>query len=85
MLVRTLLEDGRPVPFGARVMDPTGNVVGIVGQGGQVFIRSETRADAVLRVEWGEHGSCALDAAISANADPAENLEIVKATCRSYQ
>ncbi|MEB6622477.1 fimbria/pilus outer membrane usher protein [Enterobacter roggenkampii] len=44
---------GQPVPFGADVMDSKGNVVGSVGQGGQIYARVASDKDQLL-VKWGE-------------------------------
>ncbi|WMT17300.1 fimbria/pilus outer membrane usher protein [Serratia fonticola] len=44
---------GEPVPFGADIFDSTGNNVGSVGQGGQLYARvAEDKGR--LRVKWGE-------------------------------
>ncbi|MBP0998932.1 fimbrial biogenesis outer membrane usher protein [Serratia fonticola] len=46
---------GEPVPFGADIFDSTGNNVGSVGQGGQLYARvAEDKGQ--LRVKWGEGG-----------------------------
>lgn len=53
---------GEALPFGAQVFDETGNEVGVVGQGGQVQIRSQARRGR-LRISWGgaEHQTCWVD------------------------
>lgn len=44
---------GKPIPFGADVIDSKGNSLGSVGQGGQLYAR--VREDkGQLRVKWGE-------------------------------
>lgn len=46
---------GEPVPFGADIFDSTGNNVGSVGQGGQLYARvAENKGQ--LRVKWGNGG-----------------------------
>ncbi|MFN3066642.1 fimbria/pilus outer membrane usher protein [Serratia sp. J2] len=46
---------GEPVPFGADIFDSTGNNVGSVGQGGQLYARvAEDKGQ--LRVKWGQGG-----------------------------
>ncbi|CQJ51423.1 P pilus assembly protein%2C porin PapC [Yersinia intermedia] len=53
ILVNATQSDGEPVPFGAQVLDTKGQVVGSVGQGGQIYARvSEERGR--LQVSWGE-------------------------------
>lgn len=44
--------DGQPVPFGASVYDNRGNVVGAVGQGGQIYARV-TDERGQLKIQWG--------------------------------
>jgi outer membrane usher protein len=65
-LVLTLLQaDGRPLPFGAQVMDQQGNPLAVVGQGGQALVATHAQAQT-LNVHWqaGEEQSC------SVNVDP---------------
>lgn len=44
---------GQPLPFGAQVSDEQGNLLGIVGQGGQILLSTGTQAQT-LGVSWGE-------------------------------
>ena len=53
VLVTASLADGQPVPFGAEVVDRSGRSVGIVGQGGRVFLRSDDDAGP-WTVRWSE-------------------------------
>ncbi len=57
-------EQGSPLPFGAQVRDAQGNVLGIVGQGGQTLL-SVADEPQTLEVRWGEqseqHCRLALD------------------------
>ncbi|HEY4292965.1 MAG TPA: fimbria/pilus outer membrane usher protein [Luteibacter sp.] len=41
VLVTGRLSDGRPLPFGAEVLDIEDRSVGLVGQGGRIFLRTE--------------------------------------------
>ena len=61
VLVTASLADGQPVPFGAEVVDRSGRSVGIVGQGGRVFLRSDDDAGP-WTVRWSEGATtrCAL-------------------------
>ncbi|WP_434672601.1 fimbria/pilus outer membrane usher protein [Pseudomonas sp. R1-15] len=45
--------EGRPLPFGARLESAEGEVVGIVGQGGQALLSTHAQPQ-VLSVAWGE-------------------------------
>ena len=41
------------VPLGAEVVDEQGNIIGMVGQSGQLYVRAENRQGR-LKVQWGE-------------------------------
>ncbi|MEX5987827.1 FimD/PapC C-terminal domain-containing protein [Providencia hangzhouensis] len=43
----------KPLPFGANVTDINGESIGIVGQGGTVFINSETANVAIIKWDNG--------------------------------
>ncbi|NID15881.1 fimbria/pilus outer membrane usher protein [Luteibacter yeojuensis] len=51
VLVAGRLADGRPLPFGAEVLDSQDRSVGLVGQGGRIFLRTE-RTDGQWTVRW---------------------------------
>lgn len=53
MLMRLLREGGDPLPMGADVLDQRGEVVGMVGQGSQAYLRSDQLRGKLL-VRWGE-------------------------------
>ncbi|BDU18325.1 fimbria/pilus outer membrane usher protein [Lysobacter auxotrophicus] len=53
ILLHAWLDDGEPVPFGAQVEELDGTEVGLVGQGGQVFVRRAVDRDGPMRVKWG--------------------------------
>jgi outer membrane usher protein len=60
-LVTARLADGRPVPFGADVLDSASRSVGLVGQGGRIFLRAEDPAGRwTLRWTDGAGGRCTL-------------------------
>ena len=69
LLIRTHLDNGKQVPLGADVLDAQDRVIGMVGQGGQAYVRSETR-EGRLTLRWGEGPSerCVLDYAVNAQA-----------------
>lgn len=60
-LVTARFADGRPVPFGAEVLDSASRSVGLVGQGGRIFLRSEDTAGRwTLRWAGDAAGQCTL-------------------------
>jgi outer membrane usher protein len=61
VLIQARLPDGSALPFGARVLDAQGHDVGIVGQGGQLFVRYQDDSRDQLRVSWGRDQQCTLD------------------------
>jgi outer membrane usher protein len=62
VVINARREDGAPIPFGAQVLDDVGNAVGVVAQGGRLFLRGIEEAGR-LRVQWGDEDSerCMLD------------------------
>lgn len=56
LLIKAHRPDGRPLPFGATVVDAAGTAVGVVGQGSKIFTRG-AGAGARLTVSWAG-GSC---------------------------
>lgn len=62
---------GKSLPLGASVKDEQGQLVGLVGQGGRLYVRSEHDSGR-LRVEWGTQASqrCVLDYHVA--ADPGQ-------------
>lgn len=75
---------GQSLPLGAAVKDDDGQLVGLVGQGGRLYVRTE-RDSGLLRVEWGSHASqrCLLQYQVAA-ATGQEQLGItsVETVCR---
>jgi outer membrane usher protein len=58
-----LMHDGRPLPFGARVLDVAGNEIGVVAQGSRIIAQRIEGNQGILTVRWGEQAqeSCAID------------------------
>jgi outer membrane usher protein len=56
VLIHATRPDGKPLPFGAEVLDVHGQSVGAVGQGGQLFVRGAEEG-GVLQVRWGGDAS----------------------------
>jgi outer membrane usher protein len=71
LLIHATRPDGQPLPFGASVLDDSGQPVGVVGQGSKIFARGEL-AGKRLTVNWGdgEGGGCRID--IPASLDGVE-------------
>ncbi|MDR7135012.1 outer membrane usher protein [Lysobacter niastensis] len=85
VLLQARLQDGSVVPFGAQVLDAQGNDVGIVGQGGQVFVRYPDENRGQLKVNWGGgqgNQQCTLDYQPSADAKGTNDVAVVKSVCR---
>ena len=76
--------DGQLLPFGAQARDAQGQPVGMVGQAGRLYVRSEQDAGH-LQLVWGEGAtqSCGIDYQLPA-VDEAEPMGFVKveAICR---
>jgi outer membrane usher protein len=53
LLVETRLSDGRPVPFGANVLDEKGDNIGVAGQASRLYVR-DMQSSGVITVQWGE-------------------------------
>ncbi len=53
LLIKSHLPDGEVLPLGADVLDDSGNIVGMTGQGGQIYVRSE-KTSGRFTVRWGD-------------------------------
>ncbi|MFU0886400.1 fimbria/pilus outer membrane usher protein [Kluyvera sichuanensis] len=53
LLIQSRFSDGQPVPLGADVFTEEGENVGMVGQGGQIYVRAE-KTEGILVVQWGD-------------------------------
>ncbi|MBC2666810.1 fimbrial biogenesis outer membrane usher protein [Novosphingobium flavum] len=83
LVFRVTLPDGSDAPFGAAVLDSAGHDVGVVGQGGQVFLRSEALSGR-LTVRWNEgaDGSCRFAYAFDAAAPAGPIIRNADQVCR---
>ncbi|EHH6606148.1 fimbrial biogenesis outer membrane usher protein [Escherichia coli] len=70
---------GQPIPFGADVIDESGNYMATAGQAGQIFTRLEPGRH-VLKLKAGSQGSCSLPVEIPETVSPS-NLLRFKVTC----
>jgi len=71
LLIRAIQRDGVPVPFGAEVLDETGAAVGMVGQGGHIYVRTANQAGH-LTVRW---GTSAADQCVASYQIPARAVQ----------
>lgn len=53
LLIQSRFNDGQPIPLGADVVDEDGEIIGMVGQGGQVYVRTEKMKGKFV-VRWGD-------------------------------
>lgn len=82
MLIHARLDDGEPVPFGAQVEDADGTQIGLVGQGGQAFVRGQGLQAGPLRVTWGEPDRvCLIDVASGTSRTTPARMTVVDAVC----
>lgn len=72
VLVRGLLANGKPVPFGADVLDQQLTLVSMVGQGGQILLRG-LPDNGSLQVKWGDKPGerCTLNYSVNPQAKEA--------------
>lgn len=81
VLLRAMLPDGTPLPFGAQVFDLDGDELSGVGQGGQIYVRN-LDPSGELRVRWGDdvRQSCRLPYVLPPQVD--QELSRLAVTCR---
>lgn len=84
LLIQVRNADGTTLPFGAQVKDAQGQPVGMVGQGGRLYVRSEQDAGR-LSVEWGAAPDqrCTVDyQAPAATSAEQTGFTLMEAACR---
>ncbi|HAH8876734.1 TPA: fimbrial biogenesis outer membrane usher protein [Escherichia coli] len=83
LLIKSRMADGSELPMGADVLDENNTVVGIAGQGGQIYLRTE-QTKGHLSVRWGEgaNDSCQLPFDISGK-DSNSPIIRLNETCQS--
>lgn len=59
LLARGLLPDGEPLPFGTSLQDEQGQALGVIGQGGLIYLRLDGEP-STLRANWAPGKSCSL-------------------------
>ncbi|WP_414491801.1 fimbria/pilus outer membrane usher protein [Stenotrophomonas maltophilia] len=84
VMIDALLDDGRPVPFGADVLDADGQTVGVSGQGSRLVVTG-LKQSGQLSVRWGEGAGevCHLDVVLpEKRAASVTAYEHLSGTCR---
>jgi len=56
VLIQSKFADGNNVPLGADVLNANAEIIGMVGQGGQVYLRTSEKTGK-LQVKWGDRPS----------------------------
>jgi outer membrane usher protein len=85
LMIETTLPDGRPVPFGADVLDAVGNNVGVAGQASRLFV-SDMQASGTLTVRWGAGATdaCRIQVTLPPAAKGRQvERETIHATCEA--
>ena len=59
IIARVRRDDGKPVPFGAEIVDEKAQVVGVVGQAGRALVRG-AKDQGQLTVQWSTDGEPAM-------------------------
>lgn len=83
LIIQTRLPDGRPVPFGADVLDTAGNSVGVAGQASRLHLNGLEQSGTVT-VRWGsdEAEQCRIDVTLSPrDARQKTEFEQIEAAC----
>lgn len=84
LLMRVRDGHGQAMPFGAQVVDAAGQPVGMVSQGGRIYLRSEHDAGR-LQVRWGANDDqhCGVDYQVPAEASAGQaGVVSMEAICR---
>jgi outer membrane usher protein len=84
VMIRATQPNGDVLPFGADVLDADGNTVGMVGQGGQLFVRgAEDGGDLLVRWGEGEAKQCKVSYQLRERGkDESAALQTIDAVCR---
>ncbi|EJN02064.1 P pilus assembly protein, porin PapC [Herbaspirillum sp. YR522] len=85
VLINAHRANGEAVPFSADVLDEDGNVLGMVGQGGMVFVRTANDSGQ-LTLRWGSqrNAQCRIRYALAPRAkDRTTDFDQIDATCEA--
>ncbi|HEO9034345.1 TPA: fimbrial biogenesis outer membrane usher protein [Serratia marcescens] len=82
LIIHALGPDGNALPFGAEVLDTRNQVVGIVGQGSRIYLRTEAKK-GLLQIKWGTQPTQQCSVSYSAKAQSNNpDYEIIEASCK---
>ncbi|ORM88501.1 hypothetical protein HA44_00530 [Mixta gaviniae] len=83
VLIRAQLPDGEALPFGASVKTDDGRDVGVVAQGGQMYVRLDEMTQR-LQVSWGADGRyiCSFDVNLPSRKGRQQQFQRLTTTCR---
>lgn len=81
LVLTTLLPNGQPLPFGAQLADASGEVLGMVGQAGQVILTTSLEAQQ-LTAHWGDDAAAQCSVHLAPSAMPeAQGYRLQTLTC----
>lgn len=82
VMIDSSLPDGRPIPFGADVLDEQGANVGVVGQASRLVVNGLAQS-GVLVVRWGDQpgDSCRIDVVLPPSKKPSSDYERMSLPC----
>ena len=84
LLIHARLDNGEPLPFGAQVQELDGTELGVVGQGGQLFVRRSGDRAGPMRVTWGNADNvCLIDPTTATPRSTRARVNEVDAVCSS--
>lgn len=81
LIIHALAPGGEALPFSAEVVDSHNQVVGVVGQGSRIYLRTETLTGR-LSVKWGAQLTQRCVVNYSAKAQNSTDYEIIEASCK---
>jgi len=84
LLISVVGSTGKALPVGSPVRDEQGQLVGMVGQGGRLYVRTEKERGR-LQVQWGAGPSqqCALDYVVNPAMDAGQlGMTMLESLCR---
>lgn len=81
LIIHALGPNNTALPFGAEVLDTRNQVIGIVGQGSRIYLRTEA-LQGLLLVKWGTQPTqqCAVN--YQAKTQNSTDYEIIEASCK---
>ncbi|TCM66602.1 outer membrane usher protein [Acinetobacter calcoaceticus] len=83
LLIKAKQANGEGLPFAAQVYDAQGQDVGVVTQGSQILIRTESLSGQ-LSVKWGDeqHAQCHVDYQLDNNQKTGHGYHVIEGICQ---